>query len=144
MSDTARSQLKKRKTLKNRESKPFWNEKAAQISRQWSLDSKAQPGVQREVKNIESYSWFSIIKHKQAPIINDSLDLPPKVNSEREILRARHIRIYPTAAQQETLRKWFGTQRYLYNRALKLHREGLPMNIKTLRMKLTNNNTNIL
>lgn len=136
MSDTDQSRLKKRKTLKIKEARPFWNEKAAQLSQQWGLDSKAQPAVKREVENIESHSWFSIVKHKQAPIINNSLDLPPKGNSEKEILRARDIRIYPTAAQQETLRKWFGTQRYLYNRALKLHREGLPMKIKTLRMTL--------
>lgn len=144
MSDTDQSQSKKRKTLKNKESKPFWNEKAAQISQQWGLDLKTQPADKREGENIESNSWFSIVKHKQAPLVNDSLDLPPKVNSEKEILRARHVRLYPTASQQETLRKWFGTQRYLYNRALKMHRDGQPMNIKTLRLKLTNNDTNIL
>ena len=120
------------------------NEKAAQLSQQWGLDVKNSLAGERKGEKIESNSWFTIVKHKQVLITNDSLDLPLKVHIEKELTRARHIRLYPTTSQQETLRKWFGTQRYVYNRALKLHHEGQPMNIKTLRQMLINKDINIL
>ncbi len=39
-------------------------------------------------------------------------------NPHREIVKARKIRLLPNTQQKATLNKWFGTCRYVYNRAL--------------------------
>lgn len=98
MSETSQGRRKKRKTLKNKEFKPFWNEKATRLSQQWGLDVKNPLAAGIQGEKIESNSWFSIVKHRQAPIMSNSLELPPKVNSEEELTRARHIRLYPTTS----------------------------------------------
>ncbi|KAK9325506.1 hypothetical protein V1517DRAFT_178742, partial [Lipomyces orientalis] len=51
---------------------------------------------------------------------------------------ARLIRLFPTKSQKETLRQWFGTQRYIYNRSVALVREGMKPTQKELRALLLN------
>ncbi|KAK9360723.1 hypothetical protein V1504DRAFT_131846 [Lipomyces starkeyi] len=58
--------------------------------------------------------------------------------------RARKMRLFPTTSQKETLRQWFGTQRYIYNKCVALVREGMKPMQKKLRAVLLNSETNTL
>jgi putative transposase len=42
----------------------------------------------------------------------------PVEQSEKDVTRIRKLRIYPTKQQKQTLKKWMGTCRFIYNRAL--------------------------
>ncbi|CCE90908.1 RNA-guided endonuclease InsQ/TnpB family protein TDEL_0C00190 [Torulaspora delbrueckii] len=144
MTISTQNQAKKRKTSKSKAAKPYWNENAAHFSQQWGLNTMLPTAAKKLGQKINSDSWFSVIKHPQAPIINDSLNLPLSSGVEEELIRARKIRIYPTNSQKETLKKWFGCHRYIYNKALKMHKDGVLMNIKILREKLLNKKTSAL
>ena len=144
MTIAVQNQAKKRKTSNSKTTKPYWNEDAAHISQQWGLNTILPTAAKNLSQKITSDSWFNVVKHPQVPVINDSLNLPLSNGVKEEITRARKIRIYPTNSQKETLKKWFGCQRYIYNRALKLHRDGMAMTIKGLRQTLLNRDTNIL
>ncbi|KAJ3371273.1 hypothetical protein GGF31_003452 [Allomyces arbusculus] len=41
------------------------------------------------------------------------------VTEPQESVKSIKLKVYPTLEQQQTLRKWFGTARYVYNRTLK-------------------------
>lgn len=144
MTTPTQNQAKKRKTSKKNTSRPFWNADAADLSKKWGLNTMLPTAAKKLYKKINSDSWFSVVKHPQAPIINNSLDLPLSSGVKEKMIRARKIRIYPTTTQKETLKKWFGCQRYIYNKALKMHNDGMLINIKILREKLLNKKTSVL
>lgn len=58
-------------------------------------------------------------------------------------MTAQKIRIYPKKSQQQTLNKWFGLQRWVYNKCLAQHKENIRNEIKTtvgsLRTNIINN-----
>jgi IS605 OrfB family transposase len=58
-------------------------------------------------------------------------------------LIAQKIKLYPTKAQRQTLKEWFGVQRWVYNKCLKHHIEnqekGIKTTIKGLRENIINN-----
>lgn len=85
-----------------------------------------------------------MVEHPQAPVTNHLLELPVSGEFKEEIIRARKIRIYRTTSQKESLEKWFGCQRFMYDRALKLHRDGMEMSVKALRQTLLNRDTDVL
>ncbi|KAK9317851.1 hypothetical protein V1522DRAFT_147857 [Lipomyces starkeyi] len=58
--------------------------------------------------------------------------------------RTRKMRLFPTTSQKETLRQWFGTQRYIYNKCVALVRDGMKPTQKKLRAVLLNSETNTL
>ncbi|KAK9483615.1 hypothetical protein V1527DRAFT_498303 [Lipomyces starkeyi] len=58
--------------------------------------------------------------------------------------RDRKMRLFPTTSQKETLRQWFGTQRYIYIKCVALVREGMKPTQKKLRSVLLNSETNTL
>ena len=144
MNSSIKNQVKKRKTSKKIPSKPFWNDETSAISQQWGLDTMHSMAAKKFRQKIRSDSWFSVVEHPQAPIMNNSVSLPLSSGVKKELIRARKIRIYPTTYQKEALKKWFGCQRYIYNRALKMYNDGIPIGIKTLREQLLNKNTNVL
>ncbi|KAK9256945.1 hypothetical protein V1507DRAFT_167190 [Lipomyces tetrasporus] len=59
-------------------------------------------------------------------------------------MRARKIRLFPTTSQKETLRQWFGAQRYIYHKCVALVRGRMKPTQKELRAVLLNSETNTL
>lgn len=54
----------------------FWNEDAAHCSRQGGLGKMLPMAAKKLDQKVISNSWFSAVKHPQAPIANHSLSLP--------------------------------------------------------------------
>ncbi|KAK9248491.1 hypothetical protein V1506DRAFT_529102, partial [Lipomyces tetrasporus] len=137
----------------------FWRESTRELSQEWSLntrtvseglDSSSERGSCRSIK---SNSWYSIQVYPQKgtrPPNSRETFLPPLITSPQNTmtdeqqptegggnkLRSWKIRLFPTTSQKETLRQWFGTQRYIYNRSVALVREGMKPTQKELRAVL--------
>lgn len=47
----------------------------------------------------------------------------PRKSEKKEAGRVRRIRLYPTVKQRQTLKEWFGTTRWTYNRCLSFVKE---------------------
>lgn len=85
-------------------------------------------------------SWFSTKlftapKQSLLPICSQfSMSFPAGcMASENTVIKSRKIEIFPTVAQKQTLRKWFGTSRYVYNQAVSLLSDkDTPTNFKKL------------
>ncbi|KAK9349556.1 hypothetical protein V1523DRAFT_400024, partial [Lipomyces doorenjongii] len=158
---TSSSGSRKRKLSQASEShspgqrKQFWTEVTRELSQQWPLVSGiSDSGASRSV---DSDSWFSIQVHPQTstPTPNSGKSFLPSLNTSEDQqradgdddgdkMRARKIRVFPTTAQKETLRQWFGAQRYIYNKCVTLIRGGMKPTQKELRAVLLNSKTNTL
>ena len=118
--------------------KPFWTKSTMIMSQKlWSptkiacvdLDMNFSNG---SVKNTKPESWFSIQSQKQTTEpknwqkIYSLLSLcsslrtmesaPPSTASTE--LKVKRYRMFPNKNQIQTLKQWFGTYRYLYNKGL--------------------------
>ncbi|KAK9323412.1 hypothetical protein V1517DRAFT_352257 [Lipomyces orientalis] len=118
-----------------------WRESTLGLSQEWSLNTTTvSAGVCGSPRSIESNSWFSIQVHPQ------KRTRPPcsRKNMRLSKMRARKIRLFPTTAQKETLRQWFGAQCYIYNKCVAVVRAGMKPTQKELRFVLLNSETNTL
>jgi putative transposase len=62
-------------------------------------------------------------------------ELAPKIPAEKTY----RVKIYPSTEQKQTLRKWFGARRWIYNRCLALINSGTAATLKELRTRVINN-----
>lgn len=110
--------------------KPFWNDHCQEISqRLWSPIGTDYVDLRLNSWNSSSISMIPdssfLIKKQINPQIESSpmtsflssmsIPVDPWV---KDRIRTRKVRIYPTSQQQQTLRQWMGTCRYIYNRSL--------------------------
>ncbi|KAK9491216.1 hypothetical protein V1508DRAFT_328554, partial [Lipomyces doorenjongii] len=135
--------------------KQFWTEVTRELSQEWPLVSEiSDSGASRSV---DSDSWFSIQVHPQTstPTPSSGKSFLPSLNTSEDQqladgdddankMRVRKIRVFPTTAQKETLRQWFGAQRYIYNKCVMQIRGGMKPSQKELRAVLLNSKTNTL
>jgi len=59
--------------------------------------------------------------------------------SEKELINAIKIRIYPTQKQKQTIKEWIGLQRWIYNKCLSRHKDNQQNNKKTTLQDLRDN-----
>ena len=126
---------------------PYWNESCEVISSALLLpigiDSPASAEKLYNTwlnKTVEK-SWFSTRLFTVPPQKN-SLPISSQfctsfpvecMDSANTVIKSRKIEIFPTVEQKETLRKWFGTSRYVYNHAVSLFEDkDTPTNFKKL------------
>ena len=123
----------------------FWRGFTRRISAEWSLPTETV-SVDSEsnllngfLRNTMCNSWFStrlMMKDHNSTAQRSSLRIllqllisslqettacePASTDGKEEpcLVRGRQIRLFPTAEQRETLRKWMGMQRFVYNHAL--------------------------
>ncbi|KAK9242568.1 hypothetical protein V1506DRAFT_547175, partial [Lipomyces tetrasporus] len=103
----------------------FWREFTRELTFSEGLDLSSVSGSYR---SIESNSWFSILVYQQKSTRPPNSRRPSCRQGGGNKVRAWKIRLFPlfpTTSQKETLRQWFGTQRYIYNRSVALVREGM-------------------
>jgi putative transposase len=110
--------------------KPFWNKLSQELSpKLWlpiEIGSVASPlsSSRASFHAVRSNSWFSMIKSinlqiPTSPMISSPSSTSTLVDpSEKEGIRTRKIRIYPTAHQKTIMMQWMGTRRYVYNKTL--------------------------
>jgi putative transposase len=73
------------------------------------------------------------------PAINQPRKRKEKKNGHPPAESAVRVKMYPTAEQRITLRKWLGTVRWIYNAALVAVRDKVvPLNITLLRQRFVN------
>ena len=78
----------------------------------------------------EVASWF-LVTQRRAKIADSRRDLSRYFKSSRAEctdlavtqIKSRRIRIYPTKEQRNLLRRWFGVQRLVYNRAIERYKD---------------------
>lgn len=142
---------------------PFWSSYTQELSnRLWlpgktdcvALDSNSLNGSsKKQMLN----SWFSVeLMNKKTPLessqttyLQSLLSSLPNTtaydqrttenNEKPPAEKAKCIRVYPTIEQRETLNKWFGARRWIYNKCLQCIREGTKPSLKVLREKVINN-----
>lgn len=68
------------------------------------------------------------------------MDVDPAPNeSDPTVLRVKHIRLFPTKEQKETLLEWFGAARWVYNNCVQAVRDGdAQVNLTQLRKLFVN------
>jgi len=133
--------------------KPFWNNQCKEISqRLWlptEIDFVGSPSTfwNTSSQSMESNSWFSMKKMENQQVKISQTTLCPLYIStpvekwEEEGIRARKIRLYPTADQKTILRNWIGARRYVYNRVLASINNGEKINSYELRNKYVTSKT---
>ncbi|KAK9325448.1 hypothetical protein V1517DRAFT_177160 [Lipomyces orientalis] len=139
-----------------------WRESTLELSQEWPLNTTTvSADACGSPRSIESNSWFSIQVHPQKrtrppsswktirlSIItspqNTMADEQQPTEGRASKMRAQKIRLFPTTSQKETLRQWFGAQRYIYNKCVAAVRAGMKPTQKELRTVLLNSETNTL
>jgi len=137
--------------------KPFWSEQCKDISQRLWLPTETDSVGSRSnfwsgsSLNQESNSWFSIkqkINHQSLNLQTTSFPsfiFTPVNKWEKEGIRTRKIRLYPTQLQKKKMKEWMGTRRFVYNKALESIKKGEKINFYALRNKLVTakNNSDI-
>ncbi len=127
--------------------KPFWNEQCLELSKKlwWptetdSVDSAMNSSslYSKHAKLNSEYSMIQRLYPLKAILQTTSLasststrvetwagEDTPKLLKTREILKCRKFKIYPSAHQKKIFKRWMGTSRYVWNRALDGIRKGV-------------------
>lgn len=118
------------------------------------------------LKNSMLNSWYSVrIMTKKTPLENFQMTylqslqslLPEIMDCEQVLIKeqekkkkikksktkksaekSKHIQIYPNIEQKQTLKKWFGARRWIYNKCLEAYKSGITT-LKELRTRVINN-----
>jgi putative transposase len=139
--------LRQESTGKGKVLKPFWNERCQENSN-WSWlpteTDYADLGLNSSsgsFKSMVSNSLCSIERVPNPQMTNLPMTYSPLFMCTPvekwvdEDIRCRKIRLYPTLEQKMMFKKWIGTCRYVYNRALAGTKNGEKMNFQSLRNK---------
>lgn len=123
-------------TSKEKDLGPYWNERCAEISSQLWLPTKtdlqdlALRSSNSSSKKPVEKSWFSTefytVQKKSSQKTYSrycTSFLVGSMDSGATVRKSRKIRIYPTAEQRQLFRRWFGAQRFIYNRTIELLRD---------------------
>jgi IS605 OrfB family transposase len=123
--------------------KPFWNLISQGLSKEFWI-----PSSDNYINNTNQKSWYTNICcddnndknniSKHYPLFNKK-----KTDNTEEQFTATKLRIYPNKEQKQTLEKWFGASRFIYNNCLSYINDNSGvkgiMTIKNLRTKFVNN-----
>lgn len=133
---------------------PFWTESSKVISQKLLLPTKTDyvdsdsNCYQTSLQNTMSHSWFSIKKHSPnkknlSTTLFPSSQFTQTNSMEKEnMLRTRKIRLIINNQQKQIFRKWMGTARYCYNKAIdNINNKEFETKNK-LRTKIVTNYTN--
>ena len=124
--------------------KPFWNKQCLEVSNKLWLPTPRSKSSFVNEEEFKNRSWFAIRTLKNpdrsfAPGLRPdragaelflsemigpnssplSTFKPVETKEEKEGIRSRKIRIYPTNQQKQIFKKWIGTTIFVYNKALK-------------------------
>ena len=99
--------------------KPFWNDKCKEMSDGMWLPGADQPERVEKLNGL--FDTVEVVnegvdRHPEPPLV--PIQPPADDSAPEKIYRSRKVRIYPDASQRQTLRKWLGTNRAVYNNAL--------------------------
>ena len=110
--------------------KPFWTKQCTILSQKLWLPIETDYVVSHSnfwngssIK-MELNSWFSIKKMNNPLNKNSLMTSSPLFTSipvekwEKDVIRTRKIRLYPTNEQQKIMKGWMSTRRYVYNKVL--------------------------
>ena len=125
---------------------PFWRKFTKVMSEQLWLATKTdsvgldQNSWNGSLKKTMSNSWFSTqvsipktqLKSSQMTFWQSLLSLLQEITDleleettdSGSVKRAKNIRLRPTKQQKQTLREWYGTSRWIYNRAVEMYNNG--------------------
>ena len=93
---------------------PYWSNYTESLSKNLWIPCKNSLDAIFPQK-INHASWFNFqIFDNQNTTNKFNLNLPVE-QSDKQLLRAKKIRIYPNAQQKNLFRQWFGTSRKTYN-----------------------------
>ena len=132
-------------TGKDQGLKPFWSPACTEISQSLWLPTETDcAGLHSSLSKslwttTTSNSWFSTQKLENPAQMNSQKTFSPSYmfirteKWEKEGIRARKIKLYPTVDQKKLLKSWMGTARYVYNRALVYSKETKVFDWKQLR-----------
>jgi transposase len=142
----------KRKSKKVEEDKfkPFWNESVQELSNELYLPTKDNC---IDTYDTKLNSWFSmkimtvvdnVNCKKVYPLLETKFPKTEHVQVEVDTKplaeKARKIRVYPDIEQKQTISKWLGVQRWIYNKALnEIKTNNCKVSLKELREKVINN-----
>ena len=147
-------------TTTDQDLRPFWKESTLAVSKQlWSPTKTDSQDLQTNLwngslKRIMSKSWFSTrvtqpIQQKNLQttccpslqsLLQETMELEQENTESNELLRAYKVQIYPDQKQKLTLKKWFGVQRWIYNRCLaEVKNNACPLKEKDLRERVVSN-----
>lgn len=115
---------------------PYWNDFCEVISSKLLLPiGIGSPGsvstlYDTSLNTTVANSWFwtkqhTVRKKNSRRIFSQSCtsSVADCTGSEVILTKSKKIRVYPTTAQRETLRQWFGTARFVYNKTIALLNE---------------------
>ena len=130
------AQSKETITSKEKDLEPYWNGLCKVISSKLLLpigiDSPASVSTlyDTSLNKTMANSWFwtkqhTVRKKNSRRIFSQSCmsSTAECTGSKVPVTKSKKIRVYPTAAQRETLRQWFGTARFTYNKTVALLNE---------------------
>jgi putative transposase len=135
--------------------KPFWNNQCLEISKKLWLPTEIDyvdsdlnylNGYWKKTK-LNSLCWIETLNnqhHKNSQTISYPLSMSTPVEKwEKDAIRAKKIRIYPNNEQKQIFRKWLGTTRYVYNKALcSIKKQEISFNFQKLRNKFVTKKNN--
>ena len=119
-------------TSKEKDFKPFWSQQSMDLSKKLWLPTKIdlQDSVSNSLnissnKLVEEYKSLTEkntnLQNKNCPkisLVSSTFSIVDKWESGDTVVRNKKIKLYLKKDQKQILNKWFGTCRYVYNRAL--------------------------
>ena len=114
---------------------PYWNDFCAETSSKlWlptetALQDLVSTCSSSLLRKTAGNSWFSVkaweaTKRKCVKTSSPFSTTSHAECTEKEVIRARKIRLYPTNEQEKLFKKWLAVSRYSYNRAVDLIQSG--------------------
>lgn len=100
--------------MKNTDLLPYWSNHTKELSKDLWIPSKNSLASIFPNK-LHHHSWFNFVSFNNQNSLNKfNINLPVE-QSNKPLLRAKKIRIYPNVQQKNLFRQWFGTSRKTYN-----------------------------
>ena len=121
--------------LERKDCAPYWNDFCAETSSKlWlptetALQDLVSTCSSSLLRKTAGNSWFSVkaweaTKRKCVKTSSPFSTTSHAECTEKEVIRARKIRLYPTNEQEKLFKKWLAVSRYSYNRAVDLIQSG--------------------
>ena len=120
-----------------KDSGPYWSERCAELSSQlWLPTETVLRGLGSNSSSLllskpVEKSWFSTEFHSAQKKNSQKICLKyftsspaDSMDSDVIVRKSKKIRIYPNKTQQQIFKKWFGVQRFVYNKTVELLRTG--------------------
>ena len=144
--------------FKEQDLSPFWNKSCLEKSKKLPLPIMTDlqeldlnlfcSSVKTSIQNL-SFSQIKIIKNQKMNLQMNLFPLLPTIPQNsmecENIIYSRKIRFYPTVFQKKEFEKFFGANRYLYNKTISLFKnnEKLSFNLASIRPLVMKNNKDL-